>query len=80
MARRLVKVTPVIGLASTDRLGSMTGCHALHERAVTRSFTTADSIGAAIEDALHEIALCEAAVHKTRRIDDQSYLVNFIID
>jgi hypothetical protein len=78
MAR--VIVTPVIGTVSRDRLGSMTGTHALHERAVVRSFQNRSEIGPAIEDALHEIAVSEAGARKRWSIDEMSYLVKFKLD
>jgi hypothetical protein len=75
-----VTVTPVIGMVSRDRIGSMVGTHALHEKAVTKGFTSPEDIGEVIAAALYEIALADAAGRRRSSIDEVSYLVAFKLD
>ncbi len=73
-----VVVTPVIGCVSRDRLASMTGTHALHEKAVVRRVNGPDAVGAAIAEAMYEIALGEAAGGRVPPpLEEMNYLVQF---
>lgn len=56
MAR--VRVTPVIGLVSRDRLDSMRGTHAIHERAVLKQCTS-ETVGDAVTEAIREIIMMD---------------------
>lgn len=73
-----VTVTPVIGRPSKDRLTSLSGCHAIWEDGVTKSFRSPDEIGEAIAGAVYEIALAQAAGRKIApTVDEVSYLLQF---
>lgn len=53
-----VRVTPLIGEVSRDRLDSMRGTHAIHERSVCKSCTS-ETVGEAITECVREIVLMD---------------------
>lgn len=71
-----VKVTPVIGTMSKDRIGSLSGCHALHERTVAR-FCGSEDVGEMITDAIQEILMFEARQRGKARVEELKYIVEF---
>jgi c-di-GMP-binding flagellar brake protein YcgR len=72
----MVTVTPVIGTVRMSRLDSYSlgGCHALHERAVTKPFNGQEELGDAIVAALHDIAVLQRHLRDVR---DWSYIMAF---
>jgi hypothetical protein len=72
-----VTVIPTIGVPTKDRLSSMSGCHALHEYAVTKAFQGEEEMGYVITDALKEIALSLHARRKGFTLDEMAYVLRF---
>jgi hypothetical protein len=74
-----VTVTPFVGLVKRDRLGSMVGVHALHEKAVTKA-CSADNVGLAIKEAIHDIVVMETKYRRNPelvRVVELQFIVQF---
>jgi hypothetical protein len=72
----LVQVMPMIGQVKKERMYSLSGCHAIYEKTVSKACDS-DTVGKAIADAVYEILLSEARDSAVRSVSEVQFIVRF---